>query len=204
MKKFFTFVLLAAFLPLAVFASADEKAVLFVKELTDNVITNVLESKENQEKKEADFKKYFTQALDLPSIGRFVLGRYWKSADKQQRDDFIQIFMDATAKSWADRFNLYTGQQLEFLGSRFMNNNPNQIYVDSKIMDKKSPVEVIWRLQKKQDSYKIIDIIIENVSMALTYRNEYNAFLQSHNGDIAALINQIRQKGADAREDKIN
>ncbi len=204
MKKFFTFILLTAFLPLAVFASADEKAVLFVKELTDNIITNVLESKENQEKKEADFKKYFTQALDLPSIGRFVLGRYWKSADKQQRDDFIQIFMDATTKSWADRFNLYTGQQLEFLGSRFMNDNPNQIYVDSKIMDKKSPVEVIWRLQKKQDSYKIIDIIIENVSMALTYRNEYNAFLQSHNGDIAALINQIRQKGADAREDKID
>ena len=202
MKKLFTFILLAALMPRIVFASADEKAVLFVKELTDNVITNVLESKENQTKKEEDFKKYFTQALDLPAIGRFVLGRYWRSADKEQRDEFVQVFMDATTKSWGDRFNLYTGQKLEFLGSRLMNNNPDQIYVDSKIMDKKSPVEVIWRLQKKKDSYKIIDIIIENVSMALTYRNEYNAFLQSHNGDINALITQIKQKGTDTRKNE--
>ena len=50
MKKLFTFILLAALMPRIVFASADEKAVLFVKELTDNVITNVLESKENQTK----------------------------------------------------------------------------------------------------------------------------------------------------------
>ena len=56
------------------------------------------------------------------------------------------------------------------------------------------PVEVIWRLRQKDGTYRIIDIIVEGVSMAMSYRNEYSAFLQTHNGDVGALAQELRQK----------
>ena len=69
----------------------------------------------------------------------------------------------------------------------------NQIYVDSKINDN-PPIEVIWRLRQKDGSYKIVDIVVEDVSMVMSYRNEYTAFLQQHQGSVQALIDELNTK----------
>ena len=141
----------------------------------------------------ARFKTEFESALDLKNIGQFVLGVYWRKASAEERDAFLKAFMDFTTKTWADRFNLYQGQKIIFTGAR--NAEKKQLYVDS-VIQNSPPVEVIWRLKQKDNTYRIIDIIIEGVSMAMSYRNEYSSFLQTHNGDVKALTKELETKSA--------
>ena len=74
---------------------------------------------------------------------------------------------------------MYNGQEIIFIDARPAEGE-NQVYVNSQIKNDPNPVEVIWRVRNKNGTYKIVDIIIEGVSMVLSYRNEYTAYLQNH------------------------
>lgn len=189
MKKLYAFIM-ALFLAPAL-ARAENPAITFVNNTADSVINTILATDAPMDQKLDRFKSEFTQALDLKSIGQFVLGVYWKKATPEEKQAFLDVFMDFTTKVWADRFTLYEGQKLVFTGVR--NAERNQLYVDSTFQNN-PPVEVIWRLKQKDDSYKIIDIIVEDVSMAITYRNEYTAFLQAHNGSVSELTAELKNK----------
>lgn len=189
MKKLYAFIL-GLFL-ISTTAYAENPAITFVNNLADNVINNILTADVSQDEKMARFKTEFESALDLKNIGQFVLGVYWRRASAEERTAFLNAFMDFTTKTWADRFNLYQGQKIIFTGAR--NAEKKQLYVDS-VIQNNPPVEVIWRLKQKDNAYRIIDIIIEGVSMAMSYRNEYTSFLQAHNGDINALTKELETK----------
>lgn len=191
MKKIWTAFCVCLLIPCLSYGSNEPVA--FVNTLTDNIITNVLKSTDTQEEKFIRFKTAFEDALDMKSIGQFVLGVYWRTATPDERQAFLNAFIDFTTKTWADRFDLYTGQNITFSGTRPAESK-NQIYVHSTI-ENNPPVEVIWRLkQLKSGDYKIIDIIVEGVSMAMSYRNEYSAFLQKNNGQLEKLTQELQYK----------
>jgi phospholipid transport system substrate-binding protein len=54
-------------------------------------------------------------------------------------------------------------------------------------------IDVNWRLVPSGNSFKIVDIVIEGVSMAVTQRNEYASVLQRNGNSIPALINAMRK-----------
>ena len=172
-------------------AKAENPAIDFVNRLSENIINDVLTADVSQDEKLTRFRAEFTEALDLKNIGQFVLGIYWRKATPTEKEAFLQAFMDFATKSWADRFDSYQGQKIVFSGVR--NADKNQLYVDSTIQNN-PPVEVIWRLKQKDNGYRIIDIIVEGVSMAMSYRNEYSAFLQTHGGSVAALTQELKTK----------
>lgn len=159
--------------------AVDTKAINFVENLANTIITDVLKSTDTSQKKTERFEKHFLEALDTQSIGKFVLGRYWKTATHTERELFLKAFTDMALKSWADKFDMYNGQEIIFVDARPAEGE-NQVYVNSQIKNDPNPVEVIWRVRNKNDTYTIVDIIIEGVSMVLSYRNEYTAYLQNH------------------------
>lgn len=61
-------------------------------------------------------------------------------------------------------------------------------------MDQGEPAKVVWRVREKNGSFKIVDIIIENVSLAITARNEYTAFIKNNPGGVDALIANLKSK----------
>lgn len=195
MKKLVLF-LIAMFVSFAV--RAEDPAIGFVDKLADKILTEVVTSNKSKDEKEHLFRDSFTEAVDLKGVGQFVLGTAWKKTSEEDRTAFLNAFTDLTVKTWADRFNLYTGQQIVFQGTR--NAERGQIYVDSVIQDKQ-PVEVIWRLRPSKDSYKIVDIVVEGVSMAATYRNDYRAFLQQNANSVPALTAELARKSREFKSE---
>ena len=82
--------------------AVDTKAINFVEKLANTIITDVLKSTDTAEKKTERFEKHFLEALDTQSIGKFVLGRYWRTASHTEREQFLDAFTDMALKSWAD------------------------------------------------------------------------------------------------------
>ncbi len=195
-KKIFTAVI-GSIMLLANVAKADvnaAKAEEFVKNTTQEGLVEIINSKASQAERNARFEKLFNSALDLKFIGRFVLGRYWKTASNEQRDRFIDVYRKLNVQTWSKRFDEFKGKEFIFKGTT-PSSSSNQIFVNSIVpMDQGQPANVVWRVKQEGDKFKIVDIIIENVSLAITARNEYSAFIKKSPKGIDGLIADLENK----------
>jgi phospholipid transport system substrate-binding protein len=55
------------------------------------------------------------------------------------------------------------------------------------------PIAVDWRLGVSDGRYKISDVSIDDVSMALTQRSEFAAIIQRNGGRVAGLLATMRE-----------
>lgn len=151
------------------------QAEAFVEKVTREGIEEIINANVSQTVKDQRFEKLFNNALDLNFIGQFVLGRYWRTSTPEQKKGFINAYRELNIKTWSKRFDEFKGKKFVFKGTS-PSNSANQIFVNSLVpMDQGEPAKVVWRVKQTGDKFKIVDIIIENVSLAITARNEYTA-----------------------------
>lgn len=170
------------------------KAEAFVKKVTEDGIENIINANIPQAEKDKRFAKLFNSALDIQFIGQFVLGRYWRTATPEQRQEFIDAYRELNVQTWSKRFDEFKGRNFIFKGTD-ASNSANQIFVNSTVpMEQGEPAKVVWRVKQAGNEFKIVDIIIENVSLAITARNEYTAFIKQSPDGVAGLIKNLQEK----------
>ena len=163
--------------------STTEKA---IKTLTDESI--------DPQEKEARFGKLFDENFDIPSISRFVLGKYWKSATTTQKKEFIVTFRNYIVKTYSSRFSEYTGETLTLINSE-NESNPKLFIVHTALnREDAPPIKVDWRVGLKKDRYVILDIIIEGISLAITQRSEFVSVIDQNDGNVDNLIKLLKEK----------
>lgn len=170
------------------------KAEEFVQKVTKEGIEDIINANVSQTVKDERFEKLFNNALDLNFIGQFVLGRYWRTATAEQKKEFISAYRELNIKTWSQRFDEFKGKNFIFKGTT-PSNSANQVFVNSVVpMDQGEPAKVVWRVKQTGNNFKIVDIIIENVSLAITARNEYTAYIKTAPGGIDDLIKDLQNK----------
>jgi phospholipid transport system substrate-binding protein len=148
-----------------------------------------LESDSTKAERLAIFERILNDNFDMDKIARFVLGRYWKIATKDEKKEYVSLFRNMIVKVYSKRFNDYSGQKFEVNASKEIGRG--DIIVNSSILspNSKPAVAVDWRLRKG----KIIDVIVEGVSMSVTQRSEFNTVIQRNGGKISALIDHLKK-----------
>ena len=171
-----------------------------VEKFAEKGITDILGAAISQREKADRFRVLFKDFFDIPSIGRFVLARFARTASAEENEKFAMLFEDVIVYTWSRRFGEYKGQIL-----KVKDNTPDGndgALVNSYILDNDSQsFAVAWRLRKRAAGYRVVDIIIEGVSMAITYRQEYSTIIQQ-NGGIGGLLAQM-QKQVDEMKAKL-
>jgi len=167
---------------------------VYVMEITKNAIDTLTDQSINQSEKENQFGELFDKNFDVPSISRFVLGKYWKQASLDQKKNFIKSFRNYVVKTYSSRFNEYSGEKLKLLN--FENeSNPKIFIVHTGLERDDAPMILVdWRIGKKKNSYVILDIIIEGISLAVTQRSEFVSVIDQNEGNIDQLINLLKEK----------
>ena len=197
MKKNIFGVLISCLMLTAFSASATVdagQAKAFVEKVTQEGLVDIINSNVSQQEKDRRFEKLFNEALDLKFIGQFVLGRYWRTATPEQKKEFIEVYRQLNVKTWSKRFDEFRGKKFIFNGTS-PSSSANQIFVNSSVpMDQGNPASVVWRVKQSGNSFKIVDIIIEHVSLAITARNEYTAFIKKSPNGIDGLIKDLKAK----------
>lgn len=172
----------------------DAEALKFVENVTKDGIVNIINANVPQSEKDARFAVLFNDALDLKFIGQFVLGRNWRTATQTQKDAFIAAYRELNVQTWSKRFDEFKGHNFVFEGTS-PSTSENQVFVNSSVpMPQGAPAKVVWRVKQTGNSFKIVDIIIENVSLAITARNEYSAYIKNAPGGVDDLIKNLQNK----------
>ena len=181
--------------PGAVSAVADEDAGIFLTDLTDRAVAQLTEPGLGEDEQKKRFRRLLVEAFDLPGIGRFVLGRYWRHADAAQRREFLAAFEDVMLFRFGPMLSQYSGEKFEVGTIRPFRNNPEFISVKSMLRRTEGEaIQVDWRMRKHDGGYKIVDIVAEGVSIAVTMRSEFVSVLKRNNGDVDALTQDLRRK----------
>jgi phospholipid transport system substrate-binding protein len=150
------------------------------------------------DQREGRFRELFNQAVDVPAIGRFILGAHWRSATAGERADFLALFEDIALQRILPMFtgqpHDYAGKSFDVVEVRRAANNRAHIFVYALVTrDKGPPVHLTWRVREKGGQFKILDISAEGISMALTLRQEYNSVIRQ-SGGVAGLVELMRRK----------
>ncbi|MBP5215914.1 MAG: ABC transporter substrate-binding protein [Alphaproteobacteria bacterium] len=196
MKKLFAFVFTALLFSVSV-ARADvdsAKAEQFIKNVTTQGIEELINSDVSEKVRQERFTKLFNQDLDLDFIGKFVLGRYWRTATPKQRDEFIDVYRKLNIQTWSQRFNEFKGRHFEFIGTE-KSKSADQLFINTQVpMNEGNPASVKWRVKDTDGALRIVDIIIENVSLAQTARSEYTSYIQKSPDGVDGLIKDLKAR----------
>lgn len=145
----------------------------------------------SHEDRKAAFKKLLGNKFDMQTIGRFALGRYWQTASPDQRKEYLNLFQSMTIEVYSQRFSDYQGQSLKVRGSR--PEGKSDTLVNTVIVQDSGPeVKVDWRVRQKDGGYKVVDVIVEGVSMAVTQRSDFASVIQRGGGKLEVLLTHLR------------
>jgi len=178
-------------------AGDDEDAAQFVRSFGDQAIAMLSDPALGPEDREREFRRLLTDGFHLELIGRFVLGRHWRRASDEERAEFQRLFEDYVVASYAQQLANYAGEQLVI--ERGQVKGERGALVSSRITRPHGdPIQVEWRLRRAGESWKIIDVMVEGISMAVTHRSEFSSVIGSHGGRIDGLLEVLRGKTAPA------
>jgi phospholipid transport system substrate-binding protein len=187
-------VLLAGALAPAIPAEAAADPAALISNLGSQAL-QVLGKDVTPAQRAARFRELLRQDFDVPGIARFVLGRYWNAATEEQRAEFVKLFEDYIALAYSTRLAEYIGETFKVTGSR---PDADGAIVSSQIIRPAGapPVKVDWRLTGRSGVYKINDVSVDGISMAVTQRSEFASVIQHNGGQVQGLIAMLREKTA--------
>ena len=160
-----------------------------------NQLAAIVNGPGSYEEKKRRLEPLIEQAVDVDTIAQFCLGLYWRRANPQQQQEFVHLFH-------AVLMNNIGGKLGQFQGVTFRPTTTTQRDGDSVVgtviqRPNQQPNNVQWVVSTASGRPKIIDVQAEGVSLRLTQRNDYSAYISGHGGSVDALLAAMRhQAGA--------
>ena len=165
----------------------------FVQNMGDKAFASLSEEGLSQDQRTERFRGLLNEAFDLPRIARFTLGRYWRTATDKEKTEFIALFEKFVIQAYSNRFQDMSGQKLNVINAREV--SASQALVLSEIeIPGKAPVKINWRVRSKDDAHKIVDVLVQGISMSVTQRDEFAAVIRKTGGKVDGLIKALRRK----------
>jgi len=179
-------------------AHADDvaDAQSFVRTLADKAISQLTSPSMSQGERETAFRELLREHFDVPAIGRSALGRYWRVAKPDEQTEYMSLFEDLIVATYAARFRDYGGENLDILtASKLGSEDSNVVLVRSQISrNVAKPIRLDWRVSQASGDPKVVDMVIEGVSMMQTQRSEFTSVIVRNGNKVAGLITELRAK----------
>lgn len=169
-----------------------QKAQDFINSMGKDAISFLGNASLSNSQKQKKFQTLLQSSFDMSGIGRFALGRHWRTATPQQQAEYQKLFESMVVDVYSSRFGEYNGEKFSIDGSRA--DGKKDILVNSSIIPNGgSKIKVDWRVREKNGQMKVIDVVIEGVSMALTQRSDFSSVIQRGGGKIDVLLEHLRK-----------
>ena len=177
MKNLIYAVLLTLIMSQAVVADDKNDAEKLLKGKLESVIV-VLEKKDlDQQLKKEQICEIIEPVFNFPLMSRLTLGKkHWPSLTQDQKKKFITLFTKRLKDSYLDKMLLYSDEKIKY-------NAPVQIkkkvHIPTILVSKDNKINMLYKLYKSKQGWKIYDIEIQGVSLISTYRSQFEEILRN-------------------------
>ena len=169
--------------------SAEE----FVRDAGHRAFTS-LAADMSGDQRDRRFRKILKDSFDITTIARFTLGRYWRLASQDQRHAFRRLFEAFLVQAYVNRFSNLSGMRFRVAKSRPITAHDALVHSEVLLERGRAPVRVGWRVRNSDDNLRIVDVMVDGISMSVTYRDEFAAVIRSNGGKVEGLLTALRKK----------
>jgi len=175
----------------AAFAGGAKK---FVEEMTSEAIRSLAVKDINKQERRDRFRNLMLDKFAFQGIAKWVLGRYWKRASSDERVEFLKLFEDLMVITYADRFEQYAGESIVVGKAEVRSGKDALVHSQLVRSEGVKPIDVVWRVRKKDETFKIVDVMVEGLSMGLTQQKEFASVIRKNGGKVIGLIDELRKR----------
>ncbi|MES2728748.1 MAG: ABC transporter substrate-binding protein [Pseudomonadota bacterium] len=175
-------------------ATQNTAALNFVTRVTQEGLAFLEDTSLSQAQKKAKFRSLLTRNFDLNTIGRFALGTNWRVATPAEQQQYLKLFSNMVVEVYATRFDEYEGEKVQVQGVQPLAGSDS--LVTSYIVPAGSgqKVRIDWRIRHNGSNMRVVDVIVEGVSMSVTQRAEFASIIQQGGGKVSHLIQHLQAK----------
>ena len=189
----------ATIIPVAAFANESTEdteagAKNFIGKLAEEALISLTKSELSNVERRELFRDLMRRYFAFNVIAKWVLGRYWKRSTDVEKDEYLALFEKLMVISYSDRFEAYTGEK--FIVQKAETRGKSDILVHSLLerLNGLEPIAVIWRLRLKDSTFKVIDVMVEGLSMGITQQKEFSSVIRKNNNKVEGLLSELRKR----------
>jgi phospholipid transport system substrate-binding protein len=164
-----------------------------IAETVDEVLTVLRDKSRSTEERIRSLEKIVYGRFDLYVMSRLVLARNWKRFSEAQKEQYVSEFKQYLTNSYGNRIERYDQQEVEIIGER--EEPRGDVVVQTKIVGGEFEGALVdYRLRKTDSEWRVIDVVIEGISMVSNYRDQFKSIVSS--GGPELLLEKLKEKNA--------
>jgi phospholipid transport system substrate-binding protein len=162
-----------------------------IQETVDQIVSILKEADLAPEARVKKIEKIAYEIFDFTTMSKLVLARNWRKLDKEKRAEFVREFKKALSRTYGTRLDRYEQESVEVYGTQV--EPRDDVSIKTRILGGQyGGAEISYRLRERKDQWRIIDVVIEGISLVSNYRSQFAEILNS--GTIDDLLAKLRDK----------
>ncbi len=149
-----------------------------------------LKAESAKEIKKEKLEAMYKQMFDEVELSMRSLGGNWKKLSPAQQQEFIQLYRQILGKAYIDKILSFTNEKIVFSKENILSNS--QAEVQTKVITSSNEIPIFYRVILKDGTWKVYDVVVENVSLIQNYRSQFNSLLAKNTPD--QLLEILRKK----------
>ena len=181
-------------------AAAEQSPREVVQNTSDQVLAVLAEKDLSKEARHDKVRTLVLRSMDFETLSRLVLARNWIRFSPAQQQEFMQEFQDHLATIYGRRLDDYRNEKVEIVGDRREPNGDSTVQTKILRGGGSNDIEVDYRLRESNGQWKVIDFIVEEISMVANFRSQFQDIVAS--GGPEKLLKLLKEKTAAGQEFK--
>jgi phospholipid transport system substrate-binding protein len=140
------------------------------------------------------FRGLLDDSFDFATISHFVLGHYWLVASAASRQEFSAAFEDYVIQTFGGKMGEYSGQTMIVTSAHGEGDHNTIVSTTIGRPSDPPPTPVDWRVLDTPNGFKVTDVSISGISLALSFREQFAAVIDHSSGHLSALVSILRSK----------
>lgn len=149
-----------------------------------------LKAPEKKAERRNRMRKIIHQYFDFEEMSKRSLARAWRKRTPEEKTEFIELFSYFMERNYAGTLESYTNEKVvlgkETSDAEFAKVNTVIITTDKK------EVDIVYRLHKAGDDWRVYDVVVEGVSLVKNYRDQFRSIIRR--SSYANLVKILRAK----------
>ena len=155
-----------------------------IKQTSENVLDILYSDSENIEE---EILTYLSNNYNLDIIIRRTLGRNWNKINSEHQQRVVALIKRLVLRAYIDGMRGKMKPEIQYSVTRFISTKraevPTFVYFSNK------PIALTYRVGLVSGHWEIFDLVVENISIVLNYRNQLDVFFKNNTSD--ALIKKL-------------
>ncbi|MBM4265746.1 MAG: ABC transporter substrate-binding protein [Deltaproteobacteria bacterium] len=166
----------------------------FIRETANEVLVILKDPALDSDAKIARIEKIAYARFDFETMSRLVLARNWRRLKPDQQREFVEQFKKHLSVTYGRNVDAYANESVDVTGDR---KEPRGDWtVQTKILrgGPSQDILVDYRLRQKDGDWKVIDVVVERISLVSNFRSQIQEIISRDGVD--GMLALLRSKNA--------